>query len=307
MLIATWNVNSLRARFEHLQRWLEQTQPDIVLLQETKVSDGQFPLMELQALDYRAAFIGEKSYNGVAILARGAAPADVLTALPGEEDDRQARYIEATVNGLRVASIYVPNGSAVGSDKFAYKLRFFARLRAHLAARVEQEAGPFVLGGDYNVAPHGVDVYDPARLEGTVCFHPDERRAFRSLLHQGYYDAWRTTHPSQQGFSWWHYQAAAYQADHGLRIDHLLLNPCALDHLHSAWIDKAPRGWAQPSDHTPVCCRLRWGAEAPADASDGPGDDAATSAVNGDAGASAARGQQGPPALPSETDDDPPF
>ncbi len=256
--IATWNVNSIKSRLEHLSGWLRDGAPDILLLQETKVIDDAFPHMEIEELGYNLAIHGQKTYNGVAILSKY--PIDeVITGLPGDEADEQARYIEAVIsldNGaLRVASIYVPNGQSVGSDKFAYKMRFFERLHAHAKTLLSYDE-TLVLGGDYNVAPAPIDVYDAEKLEGSVCYHPDERAKLRALLHLGLYDAYRVTHPTERQFSWWDYRGGAYQRGHGLRIDHLLLNAQATDRLHSAQIEESLRQKDKPSDHAPVICEL---------------------------------------------------
>ncbi len=257
-LIATWNINSIKARIGHLRHWLWETQPDIALLQETKCDDNAFPRMEIEDLGYNLALNGQKTYNGVAILSKYPLD-DVRKGLDGEPDDAQARYIEAvaSVEGtvIRVASVYVPNGQAVGSDKFAYKLRFFERLRSRLSQLLPYEE-VCVIGGDYNAAPYPIDVYNPEKLDGTVCYHPEERRQLRALLHLGYYDAFRTVNPHAEQFSWWDYRGNAYPNNHGLRIDHLLLSPQATDWLHESRIDETARSWEKPSDHAPVLCEL---------------------------------------------------
>lgn len=256
--IATWNVNSIKARISHLRDWLQQSQPDIVLLQETKTEDGSFPTMEIEELGYNIAFYGQKTYNGVAILSKYPLD-DIKKGLDGEPEDAQCRYIEAVVSlndaALRVASVYVPNGQEVGSDKFAYKLRFFERLRTHMKGLLAYEEA-CVIGGDYNVGPFPADVYDPASLDGTVCYHKDERQKLRSLLTMGYYDAFRIANPAAQQFSWWDYRGNAYGRGHGLRIDHLLLSPQATDRLKGCIIDESTRQLEKPSDHAPVVCEL---------------------------------------------------
>lgn len=252
--IATWNVNSIRARLPRVLEWLAAAAPDIALLQETKVTAEQFPAEPLEDLGYNLAVVGEPGRNGVAILAKRPLE-DVVRALPGDDHDHEARYIEAVVGGVRVASVYVPNGTAVGSERFAFKLAFFDRLRAHAAALLELEES-LVIGGDYNVAPSPCDVYDPAALDGTICYHPDERARFRALLHLGLYDAFRVVEPRAQAYSWWHYQGRSYKANHGLRIDHLLLSPQATDRLEACAIDATERAARMPSDHVPVWCTL---------------------------------------------------
>ncbi len=254
MKIATWNVNSIRARTEIACGWLDSAKPDVLLLQETKCLPEKFPREPFEERGYNIALIGEPSLNGVAILAKQPIE-DVLTRLPGDPDDEEARYIEATVGGIRVASVYVPNGTEVASERFAFKMAFFDRLRAHAASLLEGDQ-PLVIGGDYNVAPTPMDVYDAKELEGTICYHRDEREKWRTLLHIGLYDAYRAVAPDAITFSWWHYQGRGFQLGHGLRIDHLLLSPEALDRLETVDIDDQPRREKTPSDHTPVWCAL---------------------------------------------------
>lgn len=256
--IASWNVNSVKARLQHVTDWLKESQTDIVLLQETKSEDHSFPTMEIEELGYNVAIHGQKTYNGVAVLSKF--PLDDITrGLPGDDSDEQARYIEAvaTVGGtaIRVASIYVPNGQSPDSDKFTYKMRFFDRLYTHAQTLLSYEE-KLVLGGDYNVAPEAMDVYDPKGWEGSICFHPQERQCFRKLEHLGLYDAFRIKHPDEQRYSWWDYRSGRYQNGEGLRIDHLLLSPASVDVLGGSSIDETPRGWEKPSDHTPVICQL---------------------------------------------------
>lgn len=256
--IATFNINSVRRRIGNLLDWLQEAEPDIVLLQELKAQDEQFPRLDLEAKGYRAAVVGQKSYNGVAILARG--QIDVTRqALPGDDQDTQARYVEGIVSTdagrVRVASIYLPNGNPSTSDKFAYKLRFMERLRAHAQSFVLDDE-PVVLGGDYNVCPTDDDVYDPAGWANDALCRPESRLAFRALLNLGYADAFRTLDKTPHAYTFWDYQAGAWQRGNGLRIDHLLLNPAATDRLVACEIDKAPRGRPEPSDHTPIWCSL---------------------------------------------------
>ncbi|MBN66647.1 MAG: exodeoxyribonuclease III [Rickettsiales bacterium] len=257
--IATWNVNSIKSRLQHLTDWLRSDNaPDIVLLQEIKVVNENFPAMEIEELGYNIAVHGQKTYNGVAILSKHPID-DVVTTLPGEPEDEQARYIEAVISldggAVRVASIYVPNGQAVDSDKFQYKMRFFDRLYAHAQTLLAHEE-KLVWGGDYNVGPYPEDVYDTKKLDGTVCYHADERAKFRALTHLGLYDAWRLKNPSTQQFSWWDYRGGSYAQNRGLRIDHLLLSPQAVDVLSECVIDESLRQLEKPSDHTPVICTL---------------------------------------------------
>lgn len=255
--IATWNVNSIKARLPHLLKWLRDVGPDIVLLQETKVLDLAFPGLELGDLGYNCAVVGQKSYNGVAVLSKE--PMDVLArALPGAEQDVQARYIEVFTCGMRVASLYVPNGNPTDSIKFAYKLDWLSRLRDRIADLLGSE-DVFVLGGDWNVAPDDDDVYDPVGWRDDALCRPESRAAYRRILYLGLTDAIAARSPDHAGFTWWDYRAGAFSADQGLRIDHLLLSPQAADRLAGAAIDRAPRSWERPSDHAPVYCLLQPG------------------------------------------------
>ena len=255
---ATFNVNSVNARLPILVDWLREAAPDVVLLQETKCVDAAFPHFEIQALGYEALTHGQKSYNGVAVLAKGGPVREVRRGLPGDDGDEQARYLEAEVLGCRVASIYLPNGNPLGTDKFAYKLRWLERLRAHAALLLEEDV-PLVLGGDYNVIPEPLDCADPKAWEGDALYRPESRRAYRSLLHLGLTDAVRALHPVERIYSFWDYQKGSFQLDQGVRIDHLLLSARAADRLEAAWVDKEPRRRPKASDHTPVLVRLREG------------------------------------------------
>ena len=251
--IATWNVNSVKARLPHLLDWLDAAKPDVVLLQELKCLDEDFPRLELESRGWHLAIRGQKSYNGVAILSR-LPITEEIRVLDGDNDE--ARYIEAKLaNGLRVASIYVPMGTSVDSDRFPVKLGFLdaVRRRAETLLTLEE---PFILGGDYNVAPEAEDVFDVKVMEGQVLFHPEERQRFRRLLFLGLTDAFRALNPKPHQFSWWDYRGGGWQRDLGLRIDHLLLSPQAADQLTASGIDKTPRGWEKASDHTPVWCEL---------------------------------------------------
>lgn len=253
-VIATWNVNSIKARLPHLLRWLRETRPDIVLLQELKVVEAAFPGLEIGDLGYNWAMVGQPSYNGVAILSK--TPIDVIaTGLPGDESDGHARYIEGFTGGVRVASIYLPNGNPIGTPKFIYKLAWLDRLYRHVRDLLSSEDA-VVLGGDYNVAPEDRDVYDPAALAGDALCQPETRAAFRRILHLGLTDAIRALSGDAPRFTWWDYQRRAFAGDQGMRIDHLLLSPQAADRLQSADIDRIPRGWDRPSDHAPVRVRL---------------------------------------------------
>jgi exodeoxyribonuclease-3 len=252
--IATWNVNSVKARLAHLVGFLGEFRPDVLLLQELKCRDEEFPRLEVEAAGYRFAARGQKSYNGVAILAR--APVQVVAdRLPGDADDDQARYLEARIEGVRIASLYAPNGNPVGTEKFAYKLAWMARLEQHARALLAGEE-PVVLGGDYNVIPAAEDVYDPAAWTGDALWQPESRAALRRIQWAGYTDAFRALDPRPHRYSFWDYQAGRWQRDEGIRIDHLLLSPAAADRLVAAGIDRGPRGRDKASDHTPVWCEL---------------------------------------------------
>ena len=252
--IATWNVNSVNARLPNVEAWLKSAEPDIVLLQEIKCETDKFPTLAFEALGYKALAFGQKSYNGVAILSKQAIE-DPLEGLPGDEDDAQARYLEATTCGLRVASIYLPNGNPAPGEKYDYKLAWMKRLRARAAALLESEQA-VVLGGDYNCIPQPEDCHDPKAWEKDALFLPETRAAFREILNLGYAEAFRELHPTKVDYSFWDYQRGAWQADHGIRIDHLLLSPQATDRLTDCAIDRGPRGEEKASDHTPVWCDL---------------------------------------------------
>jgi exodeoxyribonuclease III len=253
--IAAWNVNSIRARLPVALDWLDQARPDVALLQETKVTAEQFPAEPFEDRGYNLVARGEAGgRNGVAILAKRPIE-DVRVRLPGDERDDEARYVEAVVAGVRLASVYVPNGTAVGSERFAYKLVFLDRLRAHARDLLEFEEA-LVIGGDYNAAPYPIDVFDPQALDGTICYHPAERAKLRALLHLGLYDAFRIVEPRTRAYSWWDYQGRSWRANQGLRIDHLLLSPQAVDRLETCAIDREPRAAKGPSDHAPVWCAL---------------------------------------------------
>lgn len=251
MRIATWNVNSLKVRLPHLLDWLETRQPDVLCLQETKTEDRNFPLAELQQAGYQCAFSGQKTYNGVAILSKSA-PADVQCGIPGYEDE-QKRVISATIDGVRVVCVYVPNGQSVDSDKYQYKLKWLAALRNWL--QQELAAHPkLALLGDYNIAPEDRDVYDPQAWEGNVLVSAPERDAFRALERLGLRDAFRLLEQPEKSYSWWDYRAMAFRRNMGLRIDHILVS-AALE-CHACSIDKAPRALERPSDHTPVVAEI---------------------------------------------------
>ncbi len=235
--------------------WLQSAKPDVLLLQEIKCETEAFPGMEFAALGYRAAVVGQKAYNGVAILSREM-PQDVLNYLPGDKNDTQARYVEATVQGVRVASLYLPNGNPIDTEKFDFKLDWIKRLMAHAQKLLANEK-PVVLGGDYNVIPTPEDVYDPKGWEEDALYHPKTRAAFRALNHIGLTEAYRALHPHQKhAYTFWDYQGGSWQKDNGLRIDHFLLSPEAVDRMKACFIDRTPRGQEKASDHTPVVLDL---------------------------------------------------
>ncbi len=248
----TWNLNSIRSRLQHLLDFLRDTSPDIVLLQELKLETDKFPFLEIEDLGYNCAVHGQKTYNGVAILSKTPLE-DVTTEFPADEG--QARYIEALTakDGVvfRIASIYVPNGQALDSDKFQYKLNFYEALKSHADTLLSYEEN-LILGADYNVAYLPQDVYDPKTVDGTVCYNAQEREAFQRLLNLGLYDAFRSKHPDEHVYSWWDYRGGKFQQDMGLRIDHLLLSAEAQDRLVDARIIKEERAKDKPSDHAPV-------------------------------------------------------
>ena len=252
--IATWNVNSIRQRIEHALRWLADAQPDVVCLQELKTQDESFPRAEIEALGYQVATLGQKAFNGVAILSKWPLE-DVRRGLPGDPSDEQARYIEASIviedAAFRVASIYLPNGNPAPGEKYDYKLRWMERLRQHAAELLALEE-PLVLAGDYNVIPSAADVRDPAAWSRDALFLPDSRAAFQRLQALGLSDALRSVTEAPGLYTFWDYQAGAWQRDNGIRIDHLLLSPQAADRLVEVVIDGGERAREKPSDHVPV-------------------------------------------------------
>jgi exodeoxyribonuclease-3 len=258
MRIATWNVNSIKQRLDHLLTFLKAAGPDVICLQELKCTDEAFPRLEVESAGYNVVTNGQKAYNGVAILSRRPLE-DVRRGLPGEEGDDQARYIEAVVpstNGIvRVASIYLPNGNPLGTPKFDYKLRWMDRLGAHAQERLKLEEA-LVLCGDYNVIPTPKDAADPAAWTGDALFQPESRARYRSLLGLGFTDAVRACNDGPGLYTFWDYQAGAFQRNNGIRIDHLLLSPRATDQLKMASIHKETRSWDKPSDHVPVMVDL---------------------------------------------------
>jgi len=254
MRIATWNVNSIKQRMDCLIAWLKEREPDIVCLQETKCVDDAFPREPIEALGYNVAIHGQKTFNGVAILSKR--PFDEVTPrLPGDSEDDHARFIEAQVSTaagvVRVASIYLPNGNPIATEKYTYKLRWMDRLLHYAQQRLALEE-PLILAGDYNVIPAPQDVRDPAAWTSDALFLPQTRAKFHALINLGLTDAVRATADDGGLYTFWDYQAGAWQKNNGIRIDHLLLSPQAADRLAGAGIDKHVRGWEKPSDHVPV-------------------------------------------------------
>lgn len=250
MKLATWNVNSVRARHERLLRWLAAHQPDVLCLQELKVLDADFPFDAVRAAGYHAAVYGQRAYNGVAILAREE-PQGVMRGFDDGVDDPTARLISARVAGVRVACAYVPNGGELGSDKWAYKLDWLRRLRAWLERHCDPSE-PLALVGDMNVAPEARDCSDPVAWEGTVLYHPDARAALRQVTEWGLVDAFRLMRPDAGLYSWWDYRMLAFPKNVGLRIDHVLVTPSLAARCSAASIDRDERKGKQPSDHAPV-------------------------------------------------------
>ncbi len=265
MRVASWNINGVKARFEGLTTWLRETSPDVVCLQEIKSVDEGFPTAEIEALGYSVAVHGQKGFNGVALLAKGPLE-DVQRGLPGEPDDVQSRYIEALVSYgqgmIRIGGLYLPNGNPIGTDKFAYKLRWMRRLIDHAKTRLAFEE-PFVLLGDYNVIPEAIDAKRPELWVEDALGLPQSRALFAELVNLGFTDAIRACHPAAGVYTFWDYQAGAFQKDEGIRIDHLLLSPQAADRLQTAGIDRFTRAWEKPSDHVPVWVELDAGTNKP--------------------------------------------
>ena len=256
MKIATYNVNGVNGRLPVLLRWLEQSRPDIVCLQELKAPDEKFPETALREAGYDAIWHGQKSWNGVAILSRVGEICETRRGLPGEVEDTQSRYIEAAVNGILIGGLYLPNGNPRPGPKFDYKLRWFDRLIAH-AGELLASGLPVMLAGDFNVMPTERDVYKPERWLDDALFAPKVRAAYARLLDQGWTDALRTLHPDETVYTFWDYFRNAYARNAGLRIDHLLLSPALAGRLVKAEVDREVRGWEKTSDHAPVWVELR--------------------------------------------------
>ncbi|HYO63199.1 MAG TPA: exodeoxyribonuclease III [Pyrinomonadaceae bacterium] len=255
MKIATWNVNSVTARLPLVLRWLEEARPDVVCLQETKCTDDRFPRDAFKERGYLSETFGQPTYNGVAILSRKPC-ADVRRGLPDDEEGAQARVLAATVKGVRVVNVYVPNGQSVGTEKYAFKLEWFKRLRAYL----DDEFWPddeVLLCGDFNVAPEDRDAYDPEAWRGRILFSEPEKKALGVVREWGFTDAFRLHQPGAGHYSWWDYRAGSFRRNDGLRIDHIWVSEPLAARCKDAWIDKSPRGWERPSDHTPVVAEFK--------------------------------------------------
>jgi exodeoxyribonuclease III len=251
MKIATFNVNGVNGRLPVLLRWLAEAKPDIACLQELKAPQDKFPEAAIEAAGYGAIWFGQKSWNGVAILARGEKPIETRRGLPGGADDTHSRYLEAAAKGILVGCLYLPNGNPAPGPKFDYKLRWFDRFIAHAAELLSTHL-PVVLAGDFNVMPTDLDVYKPERWLDDALFRPEVRAAFHQLLSQGWTDALRTKHPDEKIYTFWDYFRNAYSRNAGLRIDHLLLAPSIKGRLLDAGVDRSVRGWEKASDHAPT-------------------------------------------------------
>jgi exodeoxyribonuclease III len=253
MKIASWNVNSIRARIDHVTAWIKLQQPDVLLLQELKATE--FPALVFQALGYESVAVTQKSYNGVAVLSRH--PMETInTTLAGDEADSHARYLELTIEGIRMVNIYLPNGNPVGTEKFAYKLAWMDRLLQKMSDWRKEEV-PVLVGGDFNVIPEDIDCHKPSSWIRDALFQPEPRSRYRALLDLGYTDAFRSLHPGETGqFTFWDYFRQAFEHNRGIRIDHFLLSPKLADRLQSCVIDRGPRAQERPSDHTPIMVEL---------------------------------------------------
>jgi exodeoxyribonuclease-3 len=253
--IATWNVNGINRRIDHLLRWLDAAKPDVVALQETKSTDADFPHARLAAAGYGSLAVGQKTWNGVALLARDREPVAVRRTLPGDAADVQARYLEAAIDGVLYASLYLPNGNPQPGPKFAYKLAWFERLLAH-ADTLARSGHPVALLGDFNVVPTALDIYATTSYDDNALLQPAARDAYRRLLAQGWTDALRHVYPTARFYTFWDHLRQRWPRDAGLRIDHLLLGERLASRLRDAGVDRAVRGWDGASDHAPAWARL---------------------------------------------------
>jgi exodeoxyribonuclease-3 len=254
--IATFNINNVNRRLPNLLHWLEAGKPDVVCLQELKCTDAQFPIEAIARAGYNAVWRGQRTWNGVAILCRGAEPQMTRTVLPGDKHDNHSRYIEAAVNGILIGCIYLPNGNPQPGPKFDYKLNWFKRLQAHAGKLLKQKA-PVILAGDYNVAPSEIDIYPTTSWDDDALVQPESRAAYAKLVEQGWTDAVRKCHPSERVYTFWHYWRNSWRRNAGLRIDHLLLSPALATRLEAAGVDRDVRGRPQASDHAPAWAILR--------------------------------------------------
>ena len=257
-MLICWNLNSIFSRLEHLKKVIRQNNPSVILLQEIKCLSDKFPYEEFEDLGYNIKVVGQKAYNGVAILSKYPME-DIITGLDPIEINQDARYIEATITINRICykiiSVYVPNGTEVDSEKFKYKLEFFQHLyeRLNYLKSIEENV---IIGGDFNVAPEGIDLYNPKERSGKLLFHIDERKCFRKLLSLGYIDSFREFNPDTQQFSWWDYRGGSWQHNKGMRIDHILVSPAVADKITQSGMLVEARGWQKPSDHTPIYIEL---------------------------------------------------
>jgi exodeoxyribonuclease-3 len=252
--IATWNVNSLRVRLEHVITWLAAEQPDVLVLQETKMTDDQFPVEDIQAAGYQVVFSGQKTYNGVAILSKLKAQ-DCLTDLP-TLDDPQRRILAATINDITILNLYVVNGSEVGSEKYQYKLDWLKKVTQWVAEQVKQQQ-KFIILGDFNIAPHHRDVHKPKAWNERILCSTPERQALQTLLDLGFVDSFRQFEQQDRTWSWWDYRSGGFQKNQGLRIDLILSSHLLSERCTACFVDKIPRGWERPSDHAPVIAEYR--------------------------------------------------
>lgn len=256
MKLASWNVNSIKIRNEAARAWLAESNTDVLLLQEIKCETDKFPAADFHGMKYEhVTACGQKTYNGVAAISRR--PFEVIhTALPGDDGDAQARYLEIKMNNLHIINIYAPNGNPIGTEKFDYKLKWLARLEMRLKELLNANL-PFIVMGDYNIIPEDIDAHDPAAWMGDALYQPESRAMYRRLINLGLTDAIRMHHPKDEIFTFWDYQANSWARNNGIRIDHILMSPAVADRCTAAGVDKNPRGKEQPSDHVPVWVELR--------------------------------------------------
>jgi exodeoxyribonuclease-3 len=256
MKLVTFNINGIRARLPRLLEYLDREQPDVACLQELKCADDSLPIAEIEGAGYQAVWHGQKGFNGVAILSRGAAPALRQVGLPDDPDDTHSRYIEAAVGGIIVGCLYLPNGNPRPGPKFDYKMRWIGRFEALAAELVGLDAS-VVIAGDYNIIPTDIDVYKPERWLDDALFAPEAKAAYARIVEQGWTDALRKLYPDEKVYTFWKYWRGAFERDAGLRIDHLLLSPTLARRLVAAGVDREPRGWDKTSDHAPAWIELR--------------------------------------------------